>query len=152
MNLTEARVIIGSIARENARKWLAQVAKNGEVYYSIEYSIEKINRGRDKRWITLACGVEKQGRPALDFFWPSPVPQYSTDDCGEAARVLLGSSEAITVAANAVGFDMKSRCFKVGGGGMDMVYACMENFAARAGYDTPLDVQRTSMNRSEGHL
>lgn len=147
MNKKQAVDIVSQIARENARAWLAQMTRNGEIYYAAEY----VNRDRDSHHITLAVGIESQGRPALDFFWPCPVPQYSSDDPGAEARTLLGHSEAVSVAAKAVGFSLKYRCFVTGGGGMDMTHATLDNLAGRVGYTGSLDVQRTSMLRREGH-
>lgn len=143
----QAVEIISQIARENARAWLAQMTRNGEVYYAAEYR----SRGGDSHHITLAVGVESQGRPALNFFFPCHVPQYTSDDPGSEARALLGHSEAVTVAAKAVGFSLKYRCFVSGGGGMDMTYATLDNLASTVGYTGSLDVTRTSMLRREGH-
>lgn len=147
MNKKQAADIISQIARDNARAWLAQVTRNGQVYYAAEYR----SKGGDSHHITLAVATEKHGRPALDFFWPCPAPQYTTDDPGVEARALVGYSEAVTIAAKAVGFNLKYRCFVTGGCGMDMTFATLDNLAGRVGYEGSIDVTRTSMLRREGH-
>ena len=148
MTKTQAAAIVSDIARANLAGWLSQAIKAGQFYYNTE----KINAARDKRWMTIAVAMDGINGPRLDFYWPSPVPQYTTDDAGDAARVLLGHSEAVKTAAKAVGFDMKTRTFIVGGGGMDLAYSLISSLADKAGmHETAVSsLTRTSLCRMEG--
>lgn len=143
MTKKEAAIIIEAIQVDNLRGWLEQAKRNGRVYYHVH----SVNRNGDFRRITLATIGEQNGRPYLDFFWPSCVPQYTSDDPGASARVLLGHSGALDVAAKLVGFNFKRRSFAIGGGGMDMVYALLDNLGTIAGVDIN-DIERVNMDRS----
>jgi len=149
MTKKEARAIIERVARDNAREWVKQVTAAGRVYYAIE----KRNRDGDFWWVTLAAPfIDRNGSPALDFFWPSVVPD-ATDEVGKQARALLGESDALSVGAKAVGFDLRRRCLTFGGGGMDIAFGTLYNLGEKIGMeDLGNKVDRTSMNRSEGHL
>jgi len=89
----------------------------------------------------------------LDFFWPAPAPEWTTDDPGESARALLGS-ESYDVAAKAVGFNLRERCFVRTGGGMDMVFETAYTLGMLCGLtDTEMGelnaLERFSMNRTD---
>lgn len=148
MTKKEAVSIVESIQIANLRGWLKQAVKCGRVYYLVN----SVSRNGDRRSITLAtiaCGNVRP--PHLDFFWPSVVPQYSTDDPGVEARALLGGhSASLDVAAKVLSFDFKRRAFVISGGGMDMVYALLSNLGTIAGVSDEAiqSIGRTSMDRT----
>ena len=148
MTKKQAAQIIERIQIDNLRGFLAQVIKYGRIYYLVN----TVNRAGDRRTVTLATILDGVNGPRLDFFWPSCVPQYTSDDIGEEAREIIGSqSDSLDIAAKAIGFSFKARSFVVGGGGMDMVESLVHGLCSKAGMDyRDMDsVTRTDMNRTK---
>lgn len=147
MTKTEARAIVADIQAANIRGWLDQAARIGKVYYHQTYR----NKAGDSHVFTLATiaggGVQT---PYIDFLWPSPVPQYTTDDPGEEARRVLGSySDSLDVAAKSIDFTFKRRGFAAGGGGMDMVFHTLYTLAHHSGWAGDVNaLERINMDRS----
>jgi len=126
----EAAVAAG---REYLAMWLREAHRHG----GIVYDIPKVARSGMSRQIVLARVVPaKRGgdpRPArLERLFPTlPESFYKT---GEGGR---SYGYALDAVAKDWGFSYKNRTFVVGGCGMDMVFALVDNLARMAGLEKP---------------
>lgn len=108
--------------RAYLHKWLSEAEQHGEIYYTIPH----VARSGMSRRIVLATirypalATDDQ-RPQLHAIWPRTL-----DPNGD-------SNETLEAIGRDWGFSFKHRAFIVGGCGMDMVFALVDDLAGKAG-------------------
>jgi len=132
----EAAVAAG---REYLAQWLREAHKHG----GIVYDIPKVARSGMSRQIVLARVVPAPSRHVrnavgtlpfvhahVERLWPKPIDERLFGAGGQYGA-------AIDAIAKDWGFSFKSRNFVIGGCGMDMVFALVDNLARMAGLEKP---------------
>lgn len=109
------------------RKALAAWLRRAEAHGTIYYVVSHVSRSGMSRNIEIATIIVRKRKPDLVKLWPHV----------DEADLPAGTdySAALDVIARDWGFSFRNnqRCFVISGCGMDMVFALVDNLAAKAG-------------------
>ena len=120
--------------RAYLRTFLDAARKHGTIYYTIPH-VARTGMSRRIQLITVAKG-------GILRLWPGGLPDL---DCPAL------DSDAMDVIARDWGFSYKHRAFVIGGCGMDMVFALIDDLADRAyGYKGKEDYANAVRRESLG--
>jgi hypothetical protein len=122
MSKKSDRETIINAGRAVLKAWLIAAEKHGTIYYEIT----NVARSGMSRRIVLQTIRMVKGKPVLDNLFPG-LPE--TDFGGDWKK----RSDAVDMVAKDWGFSFKHRAFVVGGCGMDMVFALVDDLASKAG-------------------
>lgn len=116
-------------------KWLQDAYAHGRVYYLIE----RVSTSGMTRYITLwTVGKDHEGKPILNVLWPD---HYVPEGLRHLLRPDAAPEDAFRVRMNElprswgnpftrINWSDRRRCFKVEGGGMDMVFALLHELGS----------------------
>lgn len=118
MKKTERDAILAS-GRDYLGAWLLNALNHGTIYYTIP----QVARSGMSRRIVLATIVMRNGAPELSTLWPRSTAPDGDDN------------EALDLIAKDWRFSFKHRAFVIGGCGMNMVFALIDDLASTAGLE-----------------
>jgi hypothetical protein len=122
--VTKAQII--AAGRAHLRAWLTAAEAHGTIYYAIP----RVARSGMSRQIVLSTIVTgRDGKPELSRLWPGLPDDVGGPLAGDAYRA------ALDTVARDWRFSFDARAFKIGGCGMDMVFALVDDLAGQAGMD-----------------
>jgi hypothetical protein len=124
MKKAEKEAIIAA-GRKELRKWLEAAEKHGTIYYEITHTA----RSGMTRHIVLATIRMVKGKPVLWNLFPALPHEYYD---GARATPWRDYSAALDIVAKDWGYSFKRRAFVIGGCGMDMVFALVDDLARKA--------------------
>lgn len=113
--------------RESLVGWLEAAKAHGTIYYTVEASRSGMMRTIRLSTITPQMHITGHVQSGLERCWPKIASHV---------EVNLSSAEyssALDIVAKDWGFSFKHGAFRIGGCGMDMVFALVDNLAAKAG-------------------
>jgi hypothetical protein len=122
--------------RDHLRQWMQAAETHGTIYYTIPHVAKS---GMSRNIVLATIRMDENGKPYLENLWPKMdenlvgsrgFGMFKKETGNDSP---FGYSEALDIVGKDYGFNWDKRCFTIGGCGMDMVFALVDDLAHKAG-------------------